>query len=116
MRICRVKDIVDDLTTLFASSGYWLSFINVPHFVRQLYAPDERARMQPALVYAGLALATLTKSSSLELGEPARNRALWLRDAAHSNMETSMAAGWCDVPLAEAALVSPPPHICAYAR
>lgn len=61
--------------------------------------------MQPSLVYAGLALATLMKSSSLELGHAGRNRALWLRDAAHSNMEQSLNAGWIDLPLAEAALV-----------
>ena len=42
--------------------------------------------MQPA---TGLALARLMKSSELESGVRGRNRALWLRDAALSNMEQS---------------------------
>lgn len=62
--------------------------------------------MQPAVIYAGLALATLMKSSQLELGTAGSNRALWLRDAAQSNMEQSLSSQWIDVPLAEAALVS----------
>ena len=63
--------------------------------------------MQPALIYAGLALATLMKSSELELGVGGRNRALWLRDAAQSNLEQALNSGMLDLPLAEAALVSP---------
>lgn len=89
----------------FNTTGYWLSFINVPYFIRSLYSADERARMQPALIYAGLALATLMKSSALELAHAGRVRALWLRDAAHSNLEQSLGANWIDVPLAEAALM-----------
>jgi hypothetical protein len=61
--------------------------------------------MQPALIYAGLALATLMKSSELELCGAGRSRALWLRDAAQSNMEQSLNSQWIDLPLAEAALM-----------
>jgi hypothetical protein len=69
------------------------------------FNPEERPRMQPALVYAGLALATLMKSSELELGAAGRSRAVWLRDAAQTNLEQSLANQWIDLPLAEAALV-----------
>ena len=91
----------------FNTSGYWLSFINVPFFIRTLYNEDQRARMQPALIYAGLALATLMKSSELELGHAGRTRAIWLRDAAQSNLEQSLNAQMIDLGLAEAALVRP---------
>ena len=71
-----------------------------------LYNADERSRMQPSIIYAGLALATLMKSSQLELGITGRNRALWLRDAAQSNLEQSLNGQWIDLSLAEAAMVS----------
>jgi hypothetical protein len=100
-----LKDITSDLSSLFNTTGYWLSFINVASFIRNLYNPEERSRMQPAVIYAGLALATLMKSSQLELGTAGSNRALWLRDAAQSNMEQSLSSQWIDVPLAEAALM-----------
>ncbi|KIM76126.1 hypothetical protein PILCRDRAFT_98790 [Piloderma croceum F 1598] len=88
-----------------STSGYWLSFINVDAFMRTLFNPEEQLRMQPALVYAGLALATLMKSSELELGAAGRTRAVWLRDAAQTNLEQSLANQWIDLPLAEAALM-----------
>lgn len=61
--------------------------------------------MQPSIIYAGLALATLMKSSQLELSVAGRNRALWLRDAAQSNLEQSLNGQWIDLSLAEAAMV-----------
>jgi hypothetical protein len=89
----------------FNTTGYWLSFIHVPQFIRSLYNADDRSRLQPSLIYAGLALATLMKSSELELCGGGRSRALWLRDAAQSNMEQALGAQWIDLQLAEAALV-----------
>jgi hypothetical protein len=100
-----LEDIGSDLSSLFSTSGYWLSFINVDAFMRTLFSPEEQPRMQPALVYAGLALATLMKSSELELGAAGRTRAVWLRDAAQTNLEQSLANQWIDLPLAEAALM-----------
>ena len=61
--------------------------------------------MQPALIYAGLALATLMRLSKLELCGGGRNRVLWLRDAAQSNLEQSLSTQWIDLQLTEAALV-----------
>ena len=85
--------------------GYWLSFINTMYFIRSLFTVDERSRMQPALIYAGLALATLMRSSKLELCGGGCSRALWLRDAAQSNLEQSLSTQWIDLQLAEAVLV-----------
>jgi len=73
--------------------------------MQTLYNPDERPNMQPSLIYAGLALATLMKSSELELGASGRARAVWLRDAAQTNLEQSLNNQWIDLQLAEAALV-----------
>jgi len=61
--------------------------------------------MQPSLVLAGLALATLMKSSEMELGAAGRNRAIWLRDAAQASLESSWNTGWIDMTLAKAALI-----------
>jgi hypothetical protein len=103
---CRTVQLLTDIYPhSFSTSGYWLSFINVDAFMRTLFSPEEQPRMQPALVYAGLALATLMKSSELELGAAGRTRAVWLRDAAQTNLEQSLANQWIDLPLAEAALV-----------
>ena len=61
--------------------------------------------MQPSLVFAGLALATLMKSSEMELGTQGRTRAAWLRDQAQASLEASWNAQWIDMTLAKAALV-----------
>lgn len=61
--------------------------------------------MQPSLVFAGLALATLIKSSEMELSTAGRNRAAWLRDQAHASLEASWNAQWIDITLAKAAFV-----------
>lgn len=63
--------------------------------------------MQPALVYAALALTTLMRSSELELGASGRSRAMWLRDVAQSELDKSWNTQFIDYMLAEAALVSP---------
>ncbi|KAG1832399.1 hypothetical protein EV424DRAFT_1342372 [Suillus variegatus] len=100
-----LKDITSDLSTLFTASGYWLSFVNVPDFVHSLYNPEERSLMQPSLVFAGLALATLMKSSEMELGSAGRERAVWLRDKAQAWLEASLNSQWIDITLAKAALI-----------
>ncbi|KAF9241857.1 hypothetical protein BU15DRAFT_87078 [Melanogaster broomeanus] len=100
-----LKDIVSDLSTLFATTGYWLSFVNVPDFVQSLYNPEDRSMMQPSLVFAGLALATLMKSSEMELGTAGRNRAAWFRDQAQASLEASWNSQWVDITLAKAALI-----------
>lgn len=80
--------------------------MHVPSFIRTLRVPEERARLQPSLLYAVLALATLGRSSSLELGAQGRLRALWLRNVAQSTLESSWNSSWVDDKLAQAALVS----------
>jgi hypothetical protein len=74
-------------------------------YIRSLFNVDERSRIQPALICAGLALATLMRSIELELCGGGRSRALWLRDAAQSNLEQTLNTQWIDLQLAEAALV-----------
>ncbi|KII92940.1 hypothetical protein PLICRDRAFT_679940 [Plicaturopsis crispa FD-325 SS-3] len=61
--------------------------------------------MQPALVYAALALTTLMRSSELELGASGRSRAMWLRDVAQSELDKSWNTQFIDYMLAEAALL-----------
>ena len=82
------------LNSIFSlnTTGYWLSFINTTYFIRSLFNVEEPLRMQPALIYAGLALATLMRSSGLERCGcgGGRSRALWLRDAAQANSEQSL--------------------------
>jgi hypothetical protein len=61
--------------------------------------------MQPALVYACLALAMLVRSSEIEFGANGRAHALRLRDAAQSHLHQSWNSQWVDLGLAEAAMV-----------
>lgn len=67
--------------------------------------------MQPSLVFAGLALATLMKSNEMELGTTGRSRAAWLRDQAQTSLEASWNAQWIDMALAKAALVRVPLYL-----
>ncbi|KIK99397.1 hypothetical protein PAXRUDRAFT_822813 [Paxillus rubicundulus Ve08.2h10] len=100
-----LKDIASDLSTLFTTAGYWLSFVNVSDFLQSLYSPEDRSLMQPSFVLAGLALATLMKSSEMGLGTAGRNRAVWLRDQAQTLLEASWNSQWIDMTLAKAALI-----------
>ena len=89
------------------SSSYWLSFIHLPTFFRDLQDPAQRVRMQPALIMAALAMATLMKSSEIELGSEGRNRAVLYRDTAQTLLENACNQHLVDYTLAEAALVRP---------
>jgi len=61
--------------------------------------------MQPALIYACLALAMLVRSSEIELGENGRAQALRLRDTAQTHLNQSWNSHRVDLGLAEAAMV-----------
>ena len=61
--------------------------------------------MQPALVYAYLAMARFVRSSEIELGARGRVQALRLRDMAQAHLENSLNIQWIDLGLAEAAMV-----------
>lgn len=93
----------------FNNSIHWLSFLNERHFFRTLLDSSEREKMQPSLVLSALALATLLQSSELGLSQRGRERALWLRDAAQSFLESSWNASIVDPSLAQAAMVSETP-------
>lgn len=61
--------------------------------------------MQPALVFAALALSVFFTGSETEGGQASRDRAGMLRDLAQAAMESSLAVGWIDCNLAKAAWV-----------
>lgn len=61
--------------------------------------------MQPALIYACLAMAKLIRSSEVELGANGSAHALGLRDAAQAHLRESWNIRWVDLGLAEAAMV-----------
>ncbi|KAF8069868.1 hypothetical protein FPV67DRAFT_1414189 [Lyophyllum atratum] len=94
-----------DLTYLFQDTGYWLCFLNLDYFLKTLADEELRLSIQPAFIYAGLAMATLMKSSEVEFKAPGRERALWLQGTAQTYLETSLASEWIDASLAEAALI-----------
>lgn len=62
--------------------------------------------MQPSLLLSVLALGVLAQSSELERGAKGRQRALRLLDMAHGALQSSLAAGWVDVGLAQTGWVS----------
>ncbi|KAL4078296.1 hypothetical protein V8B97DRAFT_1936553 [Scleroderma yunnanense] len=100
-----MEDIVKDLSAVFTTRGHWLPFINVNEFARRLYGSDDRSLSQLSLVFAGLAVATLMKSSEMGLGTAGRNRAAWLRDKAQASLEASWSSQLIDIDLAKAALM-----------
>lgn len=85
---------------------YWLSFINLPRLMSNLFDAQQRMYIQPSVVLSALALSTLMKSSETGLGAEGRKFAEWLRDAAQSSLEASLNASWIEPSLANAAFVS----------
>ncbi|PVF96723.1 hypothetical protein CPB86DRAFT_786652 [Serendipita vermifera] len=99
------QKVFQDLSYILISSTYWLSHIHFGRFIRDLYDPERRLQIQPSLVFATLAVATLMKSSEAGLGKEGRKFALWLRDAAQASLDASVNASWIDPSLAKAALI-----------
>jgi hypothetical protein len=98
--------IYQDLQFLYNNAIYWLSFMNLPQFMSNLFDAQRRMYMQPSVVLSALAFSTLMKSSETGLGAEGRKFAEWLRDAAQSSLEASLSASWIEPSLAHAAFVS----------
>ncbi|KAI0829772.1 hypothetical protein BC628DRAFT_1477485 [Trametes gibbosa] len=99
-----LNDIRSDIEFLFTTSSYWLSFVNIRTFLRDLGDPDRRNRMQP-LIMSSLAMAMLMKSSDVECGPNGRAVALSLRDRAQACLLSACRSQTFDYTLAEAALM-----------
>ncbi|RPD56159.1 hypothetical protein L227DRAFT_508824 [Lentinus tigrinus ALCF2SS1-6] len=102
-RTSTVQRIVGDLRALFHSSIYWVSFINLPRFFDTLLNSTKRSGMQPSLVLSALAVGKFAQSSEVELGAKGREKALKMVDLAHGALEASLASGWVDIGLIQAA-------------
>ncbi|KAI0754626.1 hypothetical protein C8Q80DRAFT_1266219 [Daedaleopsis nitida] len=102
-RTSTVQHIVSDLRALFHSSIYWVSFINISRFFDSLLTPTRRTSMQPALALSALAVGRFAQSSEAEQGARGRAKALKLLDIAHGALQASMASGWVDIGLIQAA-------------
>jgi uncharacterized protein YdbL (DUF1318 family) len=63
-------------------------------------------KMQPALVIAALALATIMMSSQMELGSAGRDRAKNMGEYANGLLQAALNDGSTDPTLAQASLVS----------
>ena len=100
------KRIAADLRLMFRTSLSWYSFLNVPRFFCALLDPLRRTTVQPSLILGALANATLFQSSELEGGAKGRARALKLFEGAHAAFHASLASGWVDIGLVQAAWVS----------
>lgn len=77
----------------FSDTGHWLCFLNLRFFLDMLWDPEERLKIQPAFVLAGLAMAELMRSSDTERGADGRTRAAWLRENAQSALSIAMSGG-----------------------
>jgi hypothetical protein len=99
--------IVTDLRLLFARSPSWFSFIHLPSFWTKFYSAQERASgsLQPGLVLSALALASFFRGSEIEGKTWQRERATRLKEEAEALVESSLAVGWIDLGLAQAAWV-----------
>ncbi|KAI0718234.1 hypothetical protein C8T65DRAFT_639443 [Cerioporus squamosus] len=102
-RTSTVQRIVGDIRALFHSSIYWVSFINLPRFFDSLLSTTKRSAMQPGLVLSALAVGKFAQSSEVEQGAKGRAKAFKLLDLAHSSLEASLASGWVDIGLIQAA-------------
>lgn len=100
-----VHRIVGDLRALFHSSIYWVSFVNLPRFFDTLLNPTKRSGMQPSLVLSALAVGKFAQSSEVEQGAKGREKALKMVELAHGALEASLASGWVDFGLIQAAWV-----------
>ncbi|KAI6033231.1 hypothetical protein F5J12DRAFT_799618 [Pisolithus orientalis] len=100
-----MDDIVNDLSLIFTTRGHWLPVINVRDLVQRLFASEDRSLSQLCLIFAGLAVTTLMKSSEMGLSTAGQNRAAWLRDQAYASLEASWSSQLIDINLARAALM-----------
>ncbi|KIK27597.1 hypothetical protein PISMIDRAFT_8021 [Pisolithus microcarpus 441] len=100
-----MDDIVNDFSLVFTTRGHWLPVINVPNLVQRLFGSEDRSLSQLCLIFAGLAVATLVKSSEMALGTAGRDRAAWLSDQAQASLEASWSSQSIDLNLARAALM-----------
>lgn len=95
-------------STRHHDAGNWLSFLNLPVFLRSLHNPQERLRLQPSFILSALALSILMQSSELEGKHHGRNQAVDLRNRAHEAVQARRIQNYLDEGLAEAALVGVP--------
>lgn len=77
----------------FSDTGHWLCFLNLSFFLDMLWNAEDRLKIQPAFILAGLAMAELMKSSESERGANGRSRAAWLRDNAETALSIAMSGG-----------------------
>ena len=98
--------VIAELRFMFRQSIYWFSFFNIPRFFGALLDPLSRTAVQPSLILGALALATFFQSSEVEGGAKGRAKALKLLERAHAAFDASLASGWTDVGLVQAAWVS----------
>ncbi|KAI1791304.1 hypothetical protein LXA43DRAFT_945720 [Ganoderma leucocontextum] len=100
-----MKSVMSDLRALFQSSPCWVSYIHLPRFFETLFSPVRRRSLQPSLILAALALGTLFQSSEAEYGAKGRDKALKLLDMANGAIGSSLATGWVDIGIVQAALI-----------
>lgn len=81
--------------------------MNLPLFLQKFHDAASRERLQPSLVFSGLALAQMLQSSERGQGAVGMDRALRLRDAAEAALNAAVACRWFDPGLAQAAWVRP---------
>lgn len=100
-----LNQIADAFTYLSTDAAQWFYFLNIDHLIISLSDGDKRIHIQPAFIYASLALAMLMKSSEKGRGMAGREEALRLFGLAQSALSNSYRSGWIDIKLAAAALI-----------
>ncbi|KAF9524627.1 hypothetical protein CPB83DRAFT_797695 [Crepidotus variabilis] len=97
--------IFDEITFLVRNTGHLLNFVNLDYIMRRIYSEEQRLKIQPAFIYAVLAMAKLMKSSKLDEGSGGLSQAMELVNQAHAAYKDAIELRWFDVTLAEAALI-----------
>lgn len=86
------------------NTGHLLTFVNLDYIMHRIYS-EERHQIQPAFIYAVLAMAKLMRSSKLEDGSTGLMQATELVKLAHAAYKDAISLRRFDETLAEAALV-----------
>jgi hypothetical protein len=88
-----LRSWLNDAIIRFSDTDHWLCFLNLTFFLDMLLNPEERLKIQPAFILAGLAMAELMRSSDSERGAAGRARAAWLREDAQTALSIAMSGG-----------------------
>ncbi|KAF7782921.1 transcriptional regulator family: Fungal Specific TF [Agaricus bisporus var. burnettii] len=96
------QELINEFNFLRYNTTHQLSFVHIDSLAVSLHEDSERMKIQPAFIFAGLALAQLLRSSRAEQGLMGMEKAVRLRDQANEAIDQALHAGQLHADLAKA--------------